>query len=140
MLPSRSAQQQPSSRLMHQLQVSFSAATRGRYTAIAIQPGAQEQCPVRRCVALACNRQNPHHYRSSLSFHPKFYFHCLCKTPRHRHPFKSAPPIPLLEMSELKTPTLADWMRWEPVIRAKYKKLPLRIIRQEMEGHGLRVT
>jgi hypothetical protein len=43
-------------------------------------------------------------------------------------------------MSELKNPTPADWELWEPEIRARYKKFTLRIIRQEMEDMGLRVT
>ena len=44
------------------------------------------------------------------------------------------------EMSELTNPTPADWELWEPLIRDRYKKEPLRVIRQEMEDNGLKVT
>jgi hypothetical protein len=47
---------------------------------------------------------------------------------------------PHLVMSELEDPTSAEWEYWEPLIRNRYKKEPLRIIRQEMEDNGLRVT
>ena len=42
-------------------------------------------------------------------------------------------------MPELKNPTPADWELWEPLIRDRYKKDPVRVIRQEMEDNGLKV-
>jgi hypothetical protein len=43
-------------------------------------------------------------------------------------------------MSNLKSPKLADWMRWEPEIRAIYKKVTAEYICRKMADKGLRVT
>jgi hypothetical protein len=44
------------------------------------------------------------------------------------------------KMSSLRAPVPADWKLWEPRIKERYKKVPLRILLREMEDMGLKVT
>jgi len=43
-------------------------------------------------------------------------------------------------MSSVRAPIPADWELWEPRIKERYKKVPLRILLREMEDMGLEVT
>jgi hypothetical protein len=66
--------------------------------------------------------------------------HCLCEIVQLKRLHSSTNTTPQLEMSELKNPTTADWMRWEPKVRSKYKEVTAEMVRQEMKANGLNVS
>jgi hypothetical protein len=125
-------------RLTPRLQVSFSAENR-RVTA------THSKISVRRDVEQSSQRQNVRAISDALAFlgrslRPNLLLRCPCGITRHKRDSQTTNLIPHLEMSELKKPTPADWTRWEPEIRAKYKHVTADFIRREMADNGLKVT